>query len=165
MTTIGRGTVLLFLILSSACNQESRPIRDPKNVDVMAICKVLDRIMEVSRQGDLDAYLSLYTDGALWMRQDRLADATKDDVRPAYRFMQYYTFDQKLTVDETAVSGDLAYVRVTFDGWLIPRAGKQLERIRALSRHMMILERQPDGSWKFSRDIFINPKIDKAERP
>jgi len=160
MKSIGRWGALLLAIISSACNQEYKLIRDPNNADVLAIRKALDRVMEVSRQGDLEAYLSLYTDDALWMRQNRLDDATKDDVRPAYKFMQNYTFDQKLTINEIAVSGDLAYARTTFDGWLIPRAGKQLERVRALSRHVMILERQPDDSWKFSRDIFINPKID-----
>lgn len=159
MKSIGHWAVLLLAVVSLAGKQEYRLTRDPENADVVAIRRLLDRVMEVSRQGDLEAYLSLYTDDALWMRQNRLADATKDDVRPAYKFMQDYTFDQQMTINEIAVSGDLAYTRATFDGWLVPRPGKQLERVRALSRHIMILERQPEGSWKFTRDIFINPRV------
>jgi uncharacterized protein (TIGR02246 family) len=164
MKSIGQWGVLLLSIASLACKQEYKLTRDSNNADVVAIRGLLDRVMEVSRQGDLEAYLSLYTEDALWMRRDRITDAAKDDVRPAYKFMEDYTFDQQLTINEIAVSGDIAYTRATFDGWIIPRPGKQLERVRALSRHIMILERQSDDSWKFSRDIFINPKIDTTSR-
>lgn len=163
MKPIGLWAALLLSIASLACKQEHMLTRDPSNSDVVAVRGLLDKVMEVSRQGDLEAYLSLYTDDALWMRRDRITDAGKNDVRPAYKFMEDYTFDQQLTINEIAVSGDIAYTRVTLDGWIVPRPGKQVERVRALSRHIMILERQSDDSWKFSRDIFINPKIDTTK--
>lgn len=145
----------LFHILS--CSGGVIPTSDITNPDVIAIRSLLDKVMEVSRNGDLEGYLSQYTDDALWMRRDRMTDATKNDIRPAYKFMEDYFFDQKLIIDEVSVSGDIAYARITADGWIVPKPGKQLDKVRAVSRHIMILRKQSDGSWKFTRDIFINP--------
>ena len=97
------------------------------------------------------------------MRPNRMTDATKEEIRPAYKAIEDYTVDQKMTIDEIVVSGNLTYVRVTFDGWLTPRPLKQVKPVRAVGRHMMILERQANNSWKFTREISISPKIDSPK--
>jgi len=115
--------------------------------------------MVTARNGDLEAYLALYTDDALWMLHDRLEDAGKEQVREYYGWINDYTFDQELTINEINVAGDWAYVRFTADGWILPKPGIGGERERVISRHFTIASRQADGSWKLARDVFINPRI------
>jgi len=152
--------VLVLSLLLCSCGGEMKSKKTSVEADMAAIRSLLfDKVMDAARRGDLDTYLSLYADDAIWMPKDRMVDAGKKEVRSFYSFMDRYTFDQELTLDEIQVIGDWAYVRITADGWIVPKPGISGDRIRAVSRHMMILRKQADGNWKFTRDIFINPLL------
>ena len=60
-------------------------------------------------------------------------------------------------IHEIKISGEFAFLRVTFrrPPKIDESTGKAL---RGGSRHMMILRKQIDGSWKVYRDIFNNPR-------
>ena len=148
--------VILLLYLFSCAQQEGGGNLSNQE-EITAIENLFAKVMEASRKGDFEMYLSLYTDDAVWMLKDRLTDAGKAEIRPVYKFMEEYSFDQELTINEIKVVEDWAYARITADGWLVPKPGIEGERQRAVSRHIMILRRQPDGVWKFTRDIYINP--------
>ena len=60
-------------------------------------------------------------------------------------------------IDEVQEFEQWAFVRVTFDGHLRPKPGRDLERKRVLSRHLMILKRNTEGIWQLTRDVWINP--------
>lgn len=152
-------SVILALLFTFASCAEEETNRSAVEEDISSITMLFDSVMVTARNGDLEAYLALYADDALWMLHDHLEDAGKEEVREYYKWINDYTFDQVLTINEINVAGDWAYVRFTADGWILPKPGIEGERERVISRHFTIVSRQVDGSWKLARDVFINPRI------
>jgi uncharacterized protein (TIGR02246 family) len=149
---------VLFTLLSCAAKEQSQ--YPPAGEDIRLITQLFDSVMTTARNGDLEAYLALYADDAIWMLHDRLEDAGKEEVRPYYSWISNYSFDQVLTLNEIQVAGDWAFVRFTADGWIIPKPGVDEEKERVISRHFTIVSRQKDESWKLARDMFINPSVE-----
>ena len=123
--------------------------------------RVKDLILQalnIIRSDDFDSYFDLFTDDAVWMMPSSYHDVHKAEARSFYRFTDKFYFDQKAQVDEVVVSGDWAYVRVSFDGYLRAKRDSSAPPLRSVSRHIWILQRQLDNSWKIARDIWNNPK-------
>lgn len=123
-----------------------------------AVRTLILKALEVIRSDDFDRYFDLFTDDAVWMLPSRFEDVHVDEARSFYGFTKKFRFDQQTSVDEVKIDGNLAYVRVTFDGYLRPRFDDKAAPLRSLSRHIWILARQTDGSWKIARDIWNNPR-------
>lgn len=122
---------------------------------------VKDLILEalnVIRSDDFDRYFDLFTDDAVWMMPSSYRDVHVDEARTFYGFTRKFRFDQETLVDELVVSGDVAYVRVSFDGYLRPKVDDGSPPLRSVSRHLWILKRQADGRWKIARDIWNTPR-------
>ncbi len=51
---------------------------------------------------------------------------------------------------ETQVAGDWAYDRGNYTVTVTPKSGKPME---ASAKYLIIVKRQPDGSWKVYREI------------
>lgn len=114
--------------------------------------------LEIIRSDDFDRYFKLFTDDAVWMMPNSFKDVGVAEARTFYRFTSKFRFDQKTTVDEVVLMGDSAYVRVGFDGYLRSKFDENAPPLRSISRHIWILNKQLDGSWKIARDIWNNPK-------
>jgi len=114
--------------------------------------------LNIIRSDDFDSYFDLFTDDAVWMMPSTYHDIRKEEAKSFYRFTEKFWFDQQAQVDEVVVSGDWAYVRVSFDGYLRAKRDESAPPLRSVSRHIWILQRQTDGSWKIARDIWNNPK-------
>ena len=54
---------------------------------------------------------------------------------------------------ETEVAGDWAYERGSITETVTPKSGKPMEKSL---KYLVILKRQPDGSWKVYRDMDNN---------
>ena len=124
-----------------------------------AVRKLILEALDVIRSDDFDRYFDLFTDDAVWMMPSTFKDVHQDEARSFYRFTRKFEFDQETAVDEVVVSGDWAYVRVSFDGFLRPKIDDGSPPLRSVSRHIWILQRQGDDSWKISRDIWNTPKV------
>ena len=61
-------------------------------------------------------------------------------------------------LNEIGVSGDLAFARISMQGFLRPKDDPRGTPLRSVSRHIWLFEKQSDGEWKISRDIWNNPK-------
>lgn len=144
------------VLLLTACVQDPESSTDVE-ADSLAVLELVNRIQETAGAGNFDAYFDLYTDDAVWMFPDDFEDVGKEGARDAYGFVERYTFDQETTINEIQVMGDWAFARLSFDGYIRPRPNIDAEPVRAISRHLVLMQRQPDGSWKFARDIFNNP--------
>lgn len=116
------------------------------------------RALEVIRSDSFDEYFDLFSDDAVWMMPSKYQDVTKDGARKFYRFTRKFRFDQMTSVDELVIAEDWAFVRVSFDGFLRSKSEDGSPPIRSVSRHIWILKRQADDSWKIARDIWNNPK-------
>lgn len=112
-------------------------------------------------EGDLDGHLDCYTDDALWMNPNSWSDFTKEDSRPFYQeWLDEEILDPDrwvVSLDEIMILGDWAVVRLTTRGSGIVKKSGIVEKHG--SRHLGVLRRQPDGTWRIVRDIFNNPPL------
>lgn len=126
--------------------------------DYDSVKSLILRALEVIRSDKFDEYFELFSDDAVWMMPSRYGDVNKDAARSFYRFTSKFRFDQTSSIDELVIADDWAFVRVSFDGYLRPKAEDGSPPLRSVSRHIWILKRQADSSWKIARDIWNNPK-------
>ena len=124
-----------------------------------AVRSLILEALDVIRSDDFDRYFDLFTEDAVWMMPSSFKDIHQDEARSFYRFTRKFKFDQETAVDEVVVSGDAAFVRVSFDGYLRPKVDDGSPPLRSVSRHIWILRRQADGNWKIARDIWNTPKV------
>jgi len=124
-----------------------------------AVGRLILEALEVIRSDDFERYFDLFTDDAVWMMPSSFKDVHQDEARSFYRFTRKFKFDQETVVDEVVISGDSAYVRVSFDGYLRPKVDDGSPPLRSVSRHIWILKKQNNGAWRISRDIWNTPKI------
>ncbi|MAV26911.1 MAG: hypothetical protein CMQ05_12480 [Gammaproteobacteria bacterium] len=127
--------------------------------DYDAVQQLILRAIEIIRSDDFDQYFNLFTDDAVWMMPSSYDDVYKEEARSFYRFTRKFRFDQQVAIKELFVDQDVAYARISFDGYLKARFDPDAPPVRSVSRHLWILERQPDRGWKISRDIWNNPKL------
>ena len=124
-----------------------------------AVKSLILEALEIIRSDDFDRYFDLFTDDAVWMMPSSFNDVHRDEARTFYRFTRKFKFDQETSVDEVVVSGDVAYVKVSFNGYLRPKVDDGSPPLRSVSRHIWILRQQLDGSWKIARDIWNTPRV------
>jgi ketosteroid isomerase-like protein len=81
-------------------------------------------------------------------------------MRPVYEAaIEENTFRFTPRADEVRVSGDLAFMRITYDETVMPRTGG--DPIELSGNWLVILERQQDGAWKWSHEMWsIYPEPD-----
>jgi ketosteroid isomerase-like protein len=65
--------------------------------------------------------------------------------------LQLFRIEEKWTPTETVIVGDLAYQRGVFTESATPRAGGPSRTTRG--NYLRIFRRQPDGSWRMTRDM------------
>ena len=123
-----------------------------------AVKDIILEALDVIRSDDFDRYFDLFTEDAVWMMPSSFKDVHQDEARSFYRFTRKFKFDQETAVDEVVVSDDWAYVRVSFEGYLRSKVDDGSPPLRSVSRHIWILKKQVDGSWKIARDIWNTPK-------
>lgn len=103
--------------------------------------------------GDLERWLSLWTEDGVQMRPDESPVVGKEQIRVRnQRFLDLFTVDIGITNEEVGAAGDWAYARGVYKATLTPKQGG--DPILIDGKYMTILMRQSDGSWKIHRDIF-----------
>ncbi len=112
--------------------------------------------LDLIRSDHFDDYFDLFTADAVWMMPNAFADVGMTQARRFYRFTEKFRFDQTATVEELVVSGDWAFARISFDGYLRPKVGDSAP-LRSVSRHLWVM-RNDRGKWKIARDIWNTPR-------
>ncbi|MFC1693680.1 YybH family protein [Candidatus Latescibacterota bacterium] len=128
-----------------------------KKVDTEADIETIKSLTEeydaTLNAGDLDNWVSLYTDDALRMGPNMPTLVGKDAIRDFYQpFFEQSAIDINETCEEVIVCGDWAFVRGTYTYTITPNAGG--EPIRDSGKWVAFNKRQPDGSWRIYRNIF-----------
>jgi ketosteroid isomerase-like protein len=126
--------------------------------DYDSVQQLILRALELIRSDHFDDYFDLFTEDAVWMMPSSNEDVHLAEAKSFYGFTKNFWFDQATSIDELVVSGDIAYVRVCFDGFLRSKKDNSAPPLRSVSRHIWILQRQIDEQWKICRDIWNNPK-------
>ena len=151
---------LVFLLcFSFSCQQpgeeaaeEVEPVVDVE-ADIAAINELWNQYAAAVTTGDLDLWISLWTDNGIQMAPDAPAVIGKEQIRAKYEsIFPQFIFKMAITNKEVRVTGDWAYARGTYTLSMTPKAGG--ETINIDGKFLTILKRQVDGSWKIFRDCF-----------
>ena len=137
-------------LLLAACSPPQRSDAEPVTAAVNA---VWTRYSSSLNAGDLDSWLSLWTDDGVQLPPGELPVVGKDQLRARNKgVLDKFTVNLSIATDEVGVAGDWAFARGMYTATLTPKEGGPAIPING--KYITILKRQADGSWKIHRDIF-----------
>ena len=138
---------MIALLLLSSCQKDI-------SSDVVAITAMSKARATAFNEGDAKAIAAYFTEDAVLM-----APGVEPKVGPKAVGTYYQSiFDQYETrlnsyYDEVEVSGSLAFGRGTAEVTLIPKNGDSTTTT-SVSKYLNILQKQPNGEWKTTHDIW-----------
>ena len=135
-----------------ACGPPGSPLPDP-GADVEAIHEVRTELRRLTREGDAEGAMALFTEDAIYFRPGEEADEGKAVLTPYWAApFENYVVDIDFRADEVEVSGDLGYVRGTLTYTGTPRS-EGVSPVSAEQRYVWILRIEDDGRWRIARFI------------
>ena len=141
---------VLILLISTGCSSRTDTNTD---ADAAAINKIWESYSSSLNNGDIDSWLSLWTEDGVQMPPNEAAVIGMDQLRQRNGGgMDLFVIDIEITNEEVEVDGNLAFSRGHYVATFSPKDGAQ--PIPVDGKFMTILKRQTDGSWKIHRDIF-----------
>ncbi len=144
---------LLLGLLVTACAR-TEPAANPDEIR-----QQYDAYDAAFQNNDVNAILAFYTDDAVRLPSDGsiiTGLATIRDSMVVFREQNDYVLDE-YSPPQIQVSGDLAVTYSTFDEhWTSNATG---ETTRQVGRWLLVWQRQSDGSWKISKEMWT------AEQP
>ena len=129
--------------------------------DLAAIQRLLRQDVAATLSRDTAALTELYTDDGVRLQQGEPDDIGKQAIRatnerfkaatPELRVLSYVPEDKDLTVTD-----GWAFVWGYFTASYVQSPGGEVQRVRG--KRLMVLKKQPDGSWKCARAMSVmNP--------
>ena len=150
--------VLLLTVSISACGSpEAQPEpaaeAGPSEADDRAALEQLtDQWYTAFNAADAEGVASLYTDDAVVMNPNVPTWVGREAIQTGWQAdFDGATFEVASEIDEIRVHGDWALVRGRDTSTRTPTDG---DPIQETSKWLAIHERQPDGSWKITHDIW-----------
>ncbi len=123
--------------------------------DIEAIKGLEQATMRAFNEGDLESYISLFVDDAVWMPPRDVTIIGKEDIRNWFNF-DLFSYGIEISVDEVQVNGDWALVRDNWKGTITQKESGEINKFDTKS--LLILKRQLDGSWKITHALWnFNP--------
>jgi uncharacterized protein (TIGR02246 family) len=146
---VSRDFILLSLLFVVSCNQPYTT----QEQDITAIEAMSKARAVAFNEGNAADIAIHFTEDAILMAPGQPASQGKEAVQAYYQSI-FDTYQTSLTsyYDEVKVDGDLAYGRGFAEVVLTPKAGG--EPVTSTAKYLNILQRQPDGSWKTTHDIW-----------
>lgn len=122
--------------------------------DFAAIEEHMDLYAQGMTTGDLDLWMSLYTEDTVKFAPDAPAVFGKDALRASMEpLFEAFAFEEMDIFDvDIQLAGDYAFARCNFTATMIPKAGGEPAYIDG--KDVSIMQRQPDGSWKLYWDCW-----------
>ena len=141
-------SALLFLMIG--CASEDGP---DTQADEAAINAIWPTYVSSLEAGDIDTWLSLWTEDGVQMPPNEAPVIGKDQLRKRNgAALDLFTVAIDITNQEVGVAGDWAFSRGVYTATFAPKDGSN--PIPVDGKFMTILSRQSDGGWKIHRDIF-----------
>jgi len=130
--------------------------------DIAALQEGMDLYALAMKAGDLDLWMSLYTEDTVKMAPDAPAAFGREALRAMMQpLFDTFTFEEMAIFDvEIKVAGDWAFTRCNFTATMVPKAGG--EPVYMDAKDMSIMQRQADGSWKLHWDCW-NSNVPPAQ--
>jgi uncharacterized protein (TIGR02246 family) len=132
---------------------EKKDLGENQENDSLAISAVSKARAEAFRQGNAAGIALHFTENSLLMAPDKQVQRGRVAVEAYYQqLFDTWKTDLRSEYLEVKVSGNLAYGRGFAEVTLIPKSGG--DTLKSTAKYLNILERQPDGSWKTTHDIW-----------
>ena len=150
--------VLYCVGVLAACSETSKPSTAD---DLAAIADFNRRYVQAINDGDIATLSSLTTVDHIMLSPNsppRIGKEANDAANG--RAFERFDIDESWAPEETVIDGNLAYQRGTYVVESMPKAGG--EKRRVTGNFLRIYRRQPDGSWRMTRDMFNNDRPPEA---
>jgi uncharacterized protein (TIGR02246 family) len=139
----------LTLVAGLAACQAKAPGND-RVADSTAIHALADRATAANNAGDVEGWVALFEEGAVYMPPGSPEVTTADGLREAAKAgFSRYTADIRILPSELTVLGDWAFSRSKVSGTVMPKAGGKPITIDV--KQLTVYRRQPDGTWRIAR--------------
>jgi len=148
MNAVIKISVALFLVLFLACETEKDATADVEAITAMSKARAV-----AFNEGDAATIASYFTEDAILMAPGEPPRVGPEQVEDYYQSI-FDEYDTALNsyYNEVKVSGDLAYGRGTAEVKLYPK--DQDTVLTSVSKYLNILQRQADGTWKTTHDVW-----------
>ena len=94
------------------------PVLSSLESDYEAVKALVFKALIVIRSDHFEDYFDLFAADAVWMMPSSNKDVSLEEAKGFYGFTRNFWFDQQTNIEELVVSEDMAFVRVSFDGYL-----------------------------------------------
>ena len=143
---------VILILVAAAC----QPAANSNESDVAAIQSMTEAWEEAIQAEDIPALLAMWTDDLVVMGPDAPTARGKQALEESYRGL-FEAFAVTATwpvegTEEIVVADRWAYQMSEFTLTMTLKAGG--EAIEADGKLIMIFQRQPDGTWKFAREVW-----------
>ena len=120
--------------------------------DVAQIYELWNEYAAAANAGDLEHWMSLWTDEGIQMAPDAPRRVGKEQIRVAMQpgFDLFIMSDMVINTEEVQILGDKAYSHGTYTFDMTPKEGGETTSLSG--KFLDILEKQVDGSWKMAID-------------
>jgi uncharacterized protein (TIGR02246 family) len=160
--------LLAALTIATACAQATGARRAPATPpgDAAAVRRAFEKLVQSFNAKDAQAVMSSFAEDVILSYPER-PDAGYREISEAFRKMfaprPGVTETWAAEVEEIQVSGDMAFVRVT---WTYSAARKNPDRqVGSREKDLEIWRRQADGSWKLTRGLSYPLRPSPAATP
>jgi uncharacterized protein (TIGR02246 family) len=142
------GVLFLALILLAGCEPSPSPADDVRRIKQISAARA-----EAFNNSDAEGIAVHFAEDAVLMAPNRPAATGRKAVAAYYQSI-FDAYETTLTsgYEHVLVDGDLAYGRGIAEVTLTPKGGG--EPMTSTSKYLNILERQADGTWKTTHDIW-----------
>jgi len=139
------------VLLAAGCSTESGPSFAD---DLAAITGFNERYLAAINNEDIAALSALTTDGHVMLvpNSEPVVGKAANDTMNGGAF-ERYEFSETWQPVETVIDGDLAFQRGTFTTIANPKTADG-ERLEVKGAFMRIYQRQANGEWRMTRDMF-----------
>ncbi|HUQ51269.1 MAG TPA: nuclear transport factor 2 family protein [Gammaproteobacteria bacterium] len=150
MNTIKTFTLGGALLLAAGCGQTEKPTFAE---DLAQITAFNERYLQSINEEDIGTLSSLTTDGHVMLapNSEPIVGRSANDAMNGSAF-ERYDFSETWMPVETVIDGNLAFQRGTFTTIATPK--RDGERIEVKGSFMRIYQRQTNGEWRMTRDMF-----------
>ena len=120
--------------------------------DVAQIHELWNEYAAAAHAGDLERWMSLWTDEGIQMAPDAPRRVGKEQIRAAMQpgFDLFIMSDMVINTEEVQILGDQAYSHGTYTFDMTPKEGGETTSLSG--KFLDILEKQVDGFWKMAID-------------
>ena len=144
--------VTVMLLLTCLACSDKQPAQD-EAADIVKIKALSATRAKAFNEGNADAIATAFTEGGFLMAPDMKSTAGREAVRKYYQgiFDQYKTFLES-GYEEVKVSGNVGYGVGFAKVKLVSHNGG--DTLVSTAKYINILQRQHDGSWLTTHDIW-----------